>query len=136
MTDWIDILHTPLSVHIATTFLADPQSGAIDLFIGTTRADKADLLALDYKAYEPMAIGQMRSIAVISREKFGVRKLVMLHRVGRVAVGEMSVLVGVSTPHRHASFEATRFLIEQIKANVTIWKRDVTRTDSGEWSHP
>jgi len=83
-----------------------------------------------------MAIGQMRSIAVMARETFGVRKLVMLHRVGRVAVGEMSVLVGVSTPHRRESFEATRFLIDQIKADVTIWKRDVTRTDFGEWSHP
>jgi molybdopterin synthase catalytic subunit len=136
MRSWIDLVHTPLSVHIATTFLADAKSGAIDLFIGTTRADDPKLTALDYKAYTPMAMQQMHVISNQAQLQFQLHSLVILHRLGRVELTRPSVLIGVSTAHRAGAFDACRFIIDAIKKDVPIWKRDVSGDVLGEWMHP
>jgi molybdopterin synthase catalytic subunit len=118
----------------------DDEAGGVDLFLGTTRAethpDGRTLVALDYEAYVEMAIKQMHDLAARARQRWPIRRLVLLHRVGRVDVGEASVLIAVSCPHRAEAFESCRFLIDTLKAEVAIWKKEVWADGSGTWVHP
>jgi molybdopterin synthase catalytic subunit len=138
--DQIAIEGQALSVEWAVRFVTDARAGGIDVFLGTTRAetteDGRELVALDYEAYEAMAIGQMRQLAARAREQWPIVKLAILHRVGRVAVGEPSVIIAVASPHRAESFEACRFLIDSLKAEVAIWKKEAWGDGSGSWVHP
>jgi molybdopterin synthase catalytic subunit len=124
----------------AVAFVTHPAAGGIDVFLGTTRAEKSgdngELIALDYEAYEEMALPQMRDLAKRAREKWPIVKLAILHRVGRVAVGEPSVIIAVSTPHRADAFTACKYLIDSLKAEVAIWKKEIWSDGSGSWVHP
>jgi molybdopterin synthase catalytic subunit len=112
-------------------------TGAVCTFLGVTRAEKradgVDLIALDYEAYEQMATEQLHDLARRARERWPIEALTMLHRVGRVNVGEPSVLIAVSTRHRGDAFEACRWLIDTLKAEVAVWKKDVWSDGSGSW---
>ena len=80
-------------------------------------------LHLDYEAYEEMAVNQMRELGRKARDRFGVRQVTMVHRLGRLGIGETSVLIVVASAHRSAAFEACRWLIDTVKQTVPIWKR-------------
>jgi molybdopterin synthase catalytic subunit len=138
--DWIELFDTPLDAGAAVEFVRAPQAGGIDVFLGTTRAeinaDARRLVALDYEAYSEMALKQMRDLALRARERWPVIKLAILHRVGRVEVTAPSVVIAVSTPHRAESFEACRWIIDTLKQDVPIWKREVWDDGSGSWVHP
>ena len=138
--DWVGLMSTDLVVSTAVKLVTDGRAGGIDVFLGTTRAETADdgreLVALDYEAYEQMAAEQLRDLARRVREQWPVVKLVLLHRTGRVAVGEPSVLIAVSTPHRGDAFAACRWLIDTLKKDVAIWKKEVWADGSGTWVHP
>jgi molybdopterin synthase catalytic subunit len=114
-------------------------AGGIAVFLGCSRAEKhadgRELLALDYEAYPEMALKQMQELARLAREKWPIIKLAILHRVGRVGLGEPSVLIAVSTPHRGEAFEACRWLIDTLKKDVAIWKKEVWADGSGTWVH-
>ena len=129
MIDWIELSPSRLSAAAAVDFATDPSAGGIDVFLGTTRGEKntsgKDLIALDYEAYPEMAIGQMRDLAARARGQWPILKLVLLHRTGRVGVGEPSVIIAVATAHRAASFEACRWLIDTLKTEVAVWKKEV-----------
>jgi molybdopterin synthase catalytic subunit len=139
-SDFIEIRETTLSAADAIAFVAAPAAGGIDVFLGTTRAEKSsdgrELVALDYEAYSEMALQQMRDLAKRAREKWLIAKLAILHRVGRVVVGEPSVIIAVSTPHRADAFAACKFLIDSLKAEVAIWKKEIWADGSGSWVHP
>jgi molybdopterin synthase catalytic subunit/L-amino acid N-acyltransferase YncA len=138
--DFIAIVRYRLKVGTATKLVSDARAGGIDVFLGTTRAERSpdgrELLALDYEAYEEMALQQMRQLARRAREQWPIVKLALLHRVGRVALGEPSVIIAVASPHRAESFEACRFLIDELKKNVAIWKKEVWADGSQTWVHP
>jgi molybdopterin synthase catalytic subunit len=140
MLDRIEILAGRLDIATVVAFVTDPRAGGIDVFLGTTRGedspDGRELVALDYEAYEEMAVQQMRELAKRGREKWAIIKLAILHRVGRVALGEPSVIIAVSTPHRAAAFEACKFLIDSLKSDVAIWKKEIWADGSGTWVHP
>src|SRR5688572_3807887 len=127
MTDLIGLTDKPLSPDAAVAHVTDAAAGGIDMFLGTTRAETNAagqvLIALDYEAYTEMASTQLRDLARRAREKWPIIRLALLHRVGRVEVGQPSVLIAVSTPHRGESFEACRWLIDSLKAEVAIWKK-------------
>ena len=127
--DWLEISAVSLDVDRATAFVLDPVAGGVAVFVGTTRAETRPggpaLLALDYEAYEQMAVVQLRDLAARARARWPVVKLALLHRVGRVGLAEPAVVVAVSTPHRAEAFDACRWLIDTLKAEVTIWKKDV-----------
>jgi molybdopterin synthase catalytic subunit len=110
------------------------------VFLGTTRAETApdgrQLLALDYDAYPEMAVAQLHRLVAAARGRWPVTKAAVLHRLGRVAVGEPSVIIAVSTPHRADAFEACRFLIDQLKVDVPIWKQEIWDVGGGTWVHP
>jgi molybdopterin synthase catalytic subunit len=100
--------------------------GAVCVFDGivrdNTRGRKS--LFLDYEAYEEMALSQMRSLATEALTKFPIRDVALLHRLGRLEVGETSVLIVVASAHRGAAFDACRWLIDTLKKTVPIWKKE------------
>ena len=135
--DWVELHDAPLDVAAAVAFVGTPAAGGIGVFLGTTRdeshPDGRRLVALDYEAYAPMAVKQRRALAAAARERWPVVRLAMLHRTGRVALAEPSVVIAVSTPHRAESFEACRWLIDTLKVDVPVWKREVWDDGSGSW---
>jgi molybdopterin synthase catalytic subunit len=140
MDDWLDLLTTQLDVARAVEFVSSPQAGGIDIFLGTTRAEKNtqghQLLSLDYEAYDAMARKQLLHLADSARQQWPVIRLAILHRLGRVLVGEASVLIAVSTPHRAEAFCACRWIIDQLKKDVTIWKKEIWAGGEATWIHP
>jgi molybdopterin synthase catalytic subunit len=90
-------------------------------------------LYLDYEAYREMALPQMNALAAEALTRFGVRDIAILHRVGRLAVGESSVLIAVASAHRGAAFDACRWLIDTLKKQVPIWKKE-TFVDGAVWA--
>jgi molybdopterin synthase catalytic subunit len=137
--DWLDLLESPLEVEDAVAFVASPNAGGIDIFLGTTRsetsADGRKLVALDYQAYDSMVRRQFVELSQQSRRQWPITRLVILHRTGRVLVGQPSVLIAVSTPHRAQAFEACRWIIDQLKKEVTIWKQEVWEDGTATWVH-
>jgi molybdopterin synthase catalytic subunit len=134
--DVIALQSAPLDVG-ASIEGGEDNSGAIAVFLGTTReetgATEAKLIALDYEAYGEMAEAQMRQLAGEARDRWPISRVVMLHRIGVVEVGRPSVLVAVWTPHRAEAFEACRYLIDRLKAEAAIWKREIWADGSRSW---
>ncbi len=111
------------------------EDGAVVIFEGIVRNHSRGrrTLHLDYEAYEEMAVRQMRELGCKARERFGVRQVAMIHRLGRLEIGETSVLIVVACAHRTAAFEACRWLIDTLKQTVPIWKRE-TFLDGAVWA--
>ncbi|HAL82512.1 MAG TPA: molybdenum cofactor biosynthesis protein MoaE [Mucilaginibacter sp.] len=116
-----------------------PQSGGIDVFIGTVRnATKGKaVLRLEFEAYEPMALTEMEKIVKQAIEKWPVQKALVHHRTGVLQVGEVPVIIAVSAAHRAAAFEACRYIIDTLKQTVPIWKKEIFE-DGEVWvaAHP
>ena len=102
------------------------EDGALVVFDGIVRNNTRGrrTLFLDYEAYEDMALQQMRALAAEAVEKFSVREIALVHRLGRLDVGETSVLIVVASAHRAAAFDACRWLIDTLKKTVPIWKKE------------
>ncbi len=100
--------------------------GAVTLFLGTVRDSNRGrrVLHLEYEAYEAMAVSQMERIEKLAADRFEVDGIAVIHRIGRLAIGEASVAIAVSAPHRGAAFDACRFIIDQVKQEVPIWKKE------------
>jgi molybdopterin synthase catalytic subunit len=111
------------------------EDGAVVVFDGIVRNHTRGrrTLHLDYEAYEEMAARQMRELAREARSRFGVRQVTMIHRLGRLEVGETSVLIVVASAHRAQAFEASRWLIDTLKKTVPIWKKE-TFEDGAVWA--
>jgi molybdopterin synthase catalytic subunit len=128
------------AIRLAGILPAVAQAGAVALFLGTTRAERRadgrELVALDYEAYPDMATAQLRDIVARARGRWPVLRLAVLHRTGRVPLGEPSVLIAVATPHRAEAFEACRWLIDTLKAEAAIWKKEIWSDGSGSWVEP
>jgi molybdopterin synthase catalytic subunit/molybdopterin converting factor small subunit len=109
--------------------------GAVVVFDGIVRNHSRGrkTLYLDYEAYEEMALRQMRQLAGQARERFGVRQVTMVHRLGRLEIGETSVLIVAASAHRTQAFEACRWLIDTLKQTVPIWKKE-TFADGAVWA--
>lgn len=129
LLDTILLSESPLDPAAALDAVRDPAAGGIDIFIGTSRRathpDFGELAALDYSAYTEMALTEMRKLAQAARQHWPICRVAILHRTGRCALGEISVIIAVSTPHRADAFAACRFLIDQLKTTVPIWKQEI-----------
>ncbi|MFB9862185.1 molybdenum cofactor biosynthesis protein MoaE [Rufibacter immobilis] len=123
----------------AYQYLQAPTAGGIDLFIGTVRdnAKGKNVVKLVFEAYAPMALKEMRKIAEHAQSQWPLERLVMLHAVGEKRVGEPVVIIGVASAHRDAAFTACRFLIDELKKTVPIWKKEYYQ-DNSVWvnAHP
>ncbi|MGA2569523.1 MAG: molybdenum cofactor biosynthesis protein MoaE [Terracidiphilus sp.] len=111
------------------------EDGAVVVFDGIVRNHSRGrrTLYLDYEAYEEMAVRQMEELGQKARGRFGVRHVTLVHRLGRLEIGETSVLIVAASAHRSAAFEACRWLIDSIKQSVPIWKKE-TFADGAVWA--
>lgn len=134
--DIIRLTPDPITTSAIDHVHASP-AGGIATFLGTTRdevhPDGRRLVALDYEAYAEMAERQMRELVAAARQRWPIVRCVMLHRVGRVHLAEPSVLIAVSTPHRGEAFDACRWLIDELKKSVSIWKKEVWNDGATSW---
>ncbi|SDF04278.1 molybdopterin synthase subunit MoaE [Mucilaginibacter pineti] len=128
-----------LDVPSCINWIMSPQSGGIDVFIGTVRnATKGkSVLRLEFEAYEPMAISEMEKICRQAFDQWPVQKVLVHHRTGTLQVGEIPVIIAVSAAHRAAAFEACRYIIDTLKQTVPIWKKEIFE-DGEVWvaAHP
>jgi molybdopterin converting factor subunit 1 len=117
----------PLELAAAVAEVADDGAGAIATFIGTTRNESRGRIVhhLEYEAYEGMAEGVMEEIAADVRSRYDLCGVSIHHRVGRVGIGDASVVIAVSAPHRHDALAACRDAIDRLKETVPLWKKEV-----------
>ena len=123
----IRIVHKAIDLEEVLRFVQTPEAGAIDIFIGTSRnhSDGKEVLSLEYEAYEPMALKLMEAIAKEVHSRWSIHRIAIVHRVGKLGIGEASVVVAVSASHRREAFEACRYAIDALKTDVPIWKKEV-----------
>jgi len=123
----IILTHKPLDINACIAHVVAPDCGGIDVFIGTVRnATKGrPVLRLEFEAYEPMALSEMKKLAERALQKWPVQRIAIHHRVGTLQVGEVPVIIAVAAAHRDAAFEACRFLIDTLKQTVPIWKKEI-----------
>jgi molybdopterin synthase catalytic subunit len=131
----ITLTEEPLDPAEALAFVRAPGAGGVVLFAGTVRDHSAagQVSGLDYEAWAEMAEARMTAIGEEILDRWPVCKAAILHRTGPLDVGEISVLVGCSAPHRAEAFEAARHGIESIKKDVPIWKKERLTTGEAEW---
>jgi molybdopterin synthase catalytic subunit len=122
----IALIREPIDVAALQQEIKSGGGGAVCVFDGIVRDNTRGrgTLHLDYEAYEEMALTQMQELAQEAVAKFGVRDVTLVHRLGRLVVGETSVLIVVASAHRGAAFEACRWLIDTLKKQVPIWKKE------------
>jgi molybdopterin synthase catalytic subunit len=132
------LTHQPIEFSDLTESVRSTASGAVVLFLGTVRemTDGRRTLALDYDAYAPMAKTKLEALEQEARRRWPIDKLALVHRIGRLELGDVSVAVAVSCPHRNEAFEAARYLIDTLKATVPIWKKENWSDGTTEWVHP
>ena len=122
----IDISSLLLSVTDCYNMASTPDAGGQAIFVGTVRnqTQNKKVLKLVFEAYTPMAIKEMQKIGLTIEERWGALKVVIHHRVGELIVGDIAVIIAVSTPHRAAAFEACQYAIDTLKETVPIWKKE------------
>jgi MoaE-MoaD fusion protein len=133
--DIFELVREPIDPGTLIVHLRAPEDGAIVTFDGFVRNQSHNrrTLYLDYEAYEPMALAKMREIAAQLYEKFRIHRVAIVHRLGRLEIGETSVFIAVSAPHRAAAFDACRFAIDTLKRTVPIWKKEYFE-DGAVWA--
>jgi len=135
----IQITTKKLNLQDCYNFVQDASCGGIALFVGTVRnaTKNKEVTLLDFSGYEPMAVKEMQKIANQALEKFSIHKIAIHHAVGELKIGDIPVIIAVSSAHRKAAFEACEFAINTLKETVPIWKKE--HFEDGEvWvnSHP
>ena len=124
--DILQLVHEPIDIGAIVEGLKAPADGAVVVFDGFVRDNfKGErTLYLEYEAYEPMACAKMQEIRAHMRANFAIHRLAIVHRLGRLEIGETSVLIAVTAAHRAAAFDACRYAIEALKRAVPIWKKE------------
>lgn len=124
----------PLDLAPLVNAVAHPEHGGTATFVGTTRREAAqrEVVAISYEAYEELARAELERIAEEAAARFGA-SIALAHRVGRVDVGQPSVMVAASAPHRAAAFSACRFGIDELKLRVPLWKQMVYTDGTEAW---
>ncbi len=138
---WVHLSASTLDVAACHAYLADHSAGDAGgdcVFVGRTRNEQHEtngpLKRLSYEAHDTMALVQMKRLVAAARERWPISSVVLAHRVGDVEIGEASVVIGVSCGHRAEAFDACRWLIDELKKEVPIWKREVWETGATSWS--
>ena len=135
----IQLTSTPINVAEVVQSVDSEEAGAVNVFVGTVRNQTGArrVVRLEYEAYEAMALQEMQKLAEAVRQRWPVKKLAIHHRQGTLHIGDVAVVIAVSTPHRRAAFEACQYTIDTLKQTVPIWKKEVFE-DGEEWvaAHP
>jgi len=135
----IKISAEPLNIQSCISWVTSPQSGGINIFIGTVRdiTKGKPVVRLEFEAYEKMALTELEKIAKQATDQWPVNKLLIHHRTGVLAIGDVPVIIAVSAAHRDAAFGACRYVIDTLKQTVPIWKKEIFE-DGEVWvaAHP
>jgi molybdopterin synthase catalytic subunit len=134
--DRFAITFAPLSLEEVYALADDPANGAVVVMSGMVRnnTDGKSVVALEYQAYEPMALQVFQQIAAEIRQRWvEVTHVVIHHRTGKLSIGEISVLVAIGCPHRTEAFEACKYAIDTLKHNAPIWKKEHWEDGSTSW---
>jgi molybdopterin synthase catalytic subunit len=125
-TPIVALTREPIDRDALIATLKQPEDGAVVVFDGIVRDNTRGrkTLYLDYEAYEEMALGQMRKLAAEAAERFAIDRVAVVHRLGRLEIGESSIVIVVTSAHRGAAFEACRWLIDTLKRTVPVWKKE------------
>jgi len=134
----IQLTDKPISTDAVLDAVRSPAAGAVVLFLGTVReiTEGRRTESLEYECYEEMARKKLVELETEARRRWPLVEAAIVHRLGHLPLGEISVAIAVSSPHRHAAFEAGRWLIDRIKEVVPIWKKENYADGSDEWVHP
>ena len=135
----IQIYDKALSVGSCSNMVQSDDCGGQTIFVGTVRnvTKGKKVVRLEFEAYVPMAIKEMKKIAEDAKNKWDCKKIAIHHRIGALAIGEIAVIIALSTPHRKAAFEACEYCIDTLKETVPIWKKEIFE-DGEIWvaAHP
>ena len=125
--DFFKIVSDKIEIEEVIRKVSDIESGAIVVFIGTVRKSSRGrkIKYLEYEAYREMTLREFSKIAQEIRQMWDIRKLAIVHRIGKLDLGEISILIVVSAPHRDEAYRASRYAIEKLKQAVPIWKKEV-----------
>ena len=131
---FVEITQSVLSDKSAVEFVSTNENGAIVLFQGVTRKNNMGrtVLKLDYEAYTPMAEKKMLEILLEAKRKWNISKCYVSHRIGTLYIGDVSMILCISSKHRKEAFEASQYFIDKLKEIVPIWKKEYF-TDGYEW---
>jgi len=134
----VQLTRDPIDYPTLTEQVRRPNCGGVVTFLGTVRdlTDGHTTAALDYEAYPGMAEKKMAEIERETRDRWPGSEVMIVHRLGHLEVGEVSVGVAVSCPHRAEAFEACRYAIDRLKLIVPIWKKENWADGTSEWVHP
>jgi len=125
----------PLSVQQVNDLVKRPTDGAVVTFDGIVRNnfDGRPVRYLAYEAYAAMAEKKMAEIGAEVQQKFAIGEIAMVHRIGRLEIGESSIVIAVAAPHRHAAFEACAYAMDRVKAEVPVWKKEFFGDGADHW---
>ncbi len=137
----IGLTRSPIRVERLVANVTDPKAGATAVFLGTVRKTPRPgtgpegrvVTRMDYQAYENMALLHLRKLADEIRDRWDVSRVAIVHRLGTLEVGDPSVAIVISSPHRPEAFEACRYVIERLKEDAPIWKKEHYRTGDPSW---
>ncbi len=134
----IEMTNAPIDYHALTESVRSSQSGAVVLFLGTVRemTEGRRTVALEYEGYPQMAEAKLAELESQARSRWPIDQVGIIHRLGHLELGDISVAIAVSCPHRKQAFEAGQFLIDELKVSVPIWKREIWDDGTTEWVHP
>jgi len=134
----IQIIEAPIDSAAVLKHVESPLAGAVVLFLGTTREMTGDRRteSLDYECYGEMAVSKLSELEQQARDRWPLVECMIVHRLGHLEIGEASIAIGVSSPHRQAAFDAGNWLIDTIKKVVPIWKKENWADGTTEWVHP
>ena len=134
MSNQVIITSNQILPETVTQNVRSKSNGAVITFLGTTRNETKGrkVLRLEYEAYEPMASQKISEIVTEVQEKFSVSDISVCHRIGTIDIGEISLVVSVSSPHRKDSFQACQYVVDRIKEIVPIWKKEIFM-DGEKW---
>jgi molybdopterin synthase catalytic subunit len=138
MTPLASLVRAPIDSLSIIREVSNPRNGAVLLFLGAVRQvnEGRDVTGIDYAAYEAMAQRELDAIVVEASEKFETADVAVQHRLGELGVEEVSVAIAVGHAHRDAAYAASRFVIEELKRRVPIWKREHYTDGTREWVDP
>jgi len=134
----VELTQTGIDTAVVLARVSTPAAGAVVLFLGTTRewTHGRQTASLDYECYPAMALAKLTELETAARQQWPIVECYVIHRLGHVPLGEASVAVAVSTPHRHDAFAAGEWLIDRLKEVVPIWKKENWTDGTCEWVHP
>lgn len=134
----IELTENPINYEALTESVRDHRAGAVVLFLGTVREFTGDQQTtfLKYEAYPDMAVNMLRKLEADCRQQFTVVHVAISHRLGELQLGDISVAIAVSSPHRDQAYAAGRWLIDTLKERVPVWKQEHYTDGRVEWVHP